>query len=369
VLHVNHGLRGEESRQDETFVRELASRLGLTIQVREAAIAGGKGNLEQAAREARLSFFREAIAEGVVDRVALGHTRTDQAETVLFRFLRGAGAAGLAGIRPVTSDAVVRPLLDVERPQILQFLHVRGIAWREDSSNSSRRFARNRIRHELLPQLARDWNPAIVETLAHAADWALAEEEYWETLPIFADFVEERGAILIRAARLRELPLAAARRVMRRAVERVKGDLRGVDFGHIAAILRLAQGSSGGGRVHAPGLEVRRSFDWLRLARRGAEPCPFQVEVTPPGLVRVPSAGFAISMQIIEGLQSVTSQDCVYNSEMGCLDGGLVSGALVLRNWRPGDHFQPVGVATEQKIKTLFQRARIPQWERGNGRS
>src|SRR5205823_6078962 len=73
VLHVNHGLRGEESRQDETFVRELASRLGLTIQVREAAIAGGKGNLEQAAREARLSFFREAIAEGVVDRVALGH--------------------------------------------------------------------------------------------------------------------------------------------------------------------------------------------------------------------------------------------------------------------------------------------------------
>ena len=366
VLHVNHALRGEESLQDEAFVQDLAARLGLSCRVCAGAIPTS-GNVEQLARRARLDFFRSAIAEGALDCIAAGHTRTDQAETVLFRFLRGAGTAGLAGIRPVTSDGVVRPLLVVDRAEVEQFLRSRGIAWREDSTNSSRRFARNRIRHELLPQLARDWNPAIVETLAHTADWALGEEEYWQAAPIYPEVAEEReGCVLIRTDRLRELPEAVGRRVVRKVIERVKGDLRGIDFGHIAGILALASGDSGSGRFQAPGVEARRSFDWLRLAPPGGgRGCPYEIPVAPPALVRIPQAESAICMEIIEGLQSVTSSDCVYNGEMGCLDGDLLSGALRLRNWRPGDQYQPAGSSNEQKLKFLFQKARIPQWERG----
>ena len=100
VLHLNHRLRGEESRRDAGFVVDLAAQLGLPASIREVDVAASPGNLEQAAREARLAFFREAIAGGAVAKVAVGHTRSDQAETVLFRFLRGAGSAGLAGIRP-----------------------------------------------------------------------------------------------------------------------------------------------------------------------------------------------------------------------------------------------------------------------------
>jgi len=365
VLHVNHALRGEESRQDEEFVRELAGRLGLSCWI-SAAPVGEAGNLEQAARQARLEFFRQMVADGVVGRVALGHTRTDQAETVLFRFLRGAGTAGLAGIRPITSDGIVRPLLAVNRYEVEHYLRSRGIPWREDSSNSSLRFARNRIRHELLPQLARDWNPAIVETLAHTADWALAEEEYWERLPVLNEILEDRrDAVLIRADRLRDLPLAAARRIVRKAIERAKGDLRGVDFDHISGILSLASSPAGRGRIQAAGVEARRSFEWLRVARQGLGPDPFRVEITPPATVPVVAASVLISLEIIEGSQSVTSQESVYNSEMGGLDGDLLSGALVLRNWKPGDRYQPVGSTQEQKIKTLFQQARVPQWERG----
>ena len=365
VLHANHALRGEESRADEAFVRDLAARMQLPCRVCDAPAADA-GNLEQSARNARLSFFRSAIAEGEVDCVAAGHTRTDQAETVLFRFLRGAGTAGLAGIRPVTSDGVVRPLLVVDRPEVEEFLRQRGIAWREDSTNASLRFARNRIRHELLPQLARDWNPAIVDTLAHTADWALAEEKYWEGLSIYAAAIEERdGAVLLRAERLGQMPEAMARRVVRKAFERVKGDLRGIDFAHIAGILALARQEGGSGRFRAPGVEARRSFDWLRLAPPGGPRCPFEIPVAAPVLVRVPGSEFALSMEIIEGLQSVTASDCVYNSVMGCLDGDLLSGALTLRNWQPGDHYQPAGSSQEQKLKYLFQKARIPQWERG----
>ena len=138
-------------------------------------------NLEEAARDARLAFFEKAMATGAVERVALGHTRGDQAETVLFRFLRGAGTAGLAGIRPATSTGIVRPLGgDRSGRNRGSSCAERGIAWREDSTNLSPEFARNRIRHHLLPQLARDWNPAIRETLANTADWARAKEAYWE---------------------------------------------------------------------------------------------------------------------------------------------------------------------------------------------
>src|SRR5215831_12446710 len=113
VIHLDHGLRGEESRADAAWVADLAAQLGLPLVPRQADVAGAGGNLEQAARDARLALFGELIASGQAQRVATGHTRSDQAETVLFRFLRGAGTAGLAGIRPVTPQGIVRPLIEI----------------------------------------------------------------------------------------------------------------------------------------------------------------------------------------------------------------------------------------------------------------
>jgi tRNA(Ile)-lysidine synthase len=372
VLHLDHGLRGEESRQDAEFVRHLASRLGLPLSLRETSVAASPDNLEQAAREARQSFFRETIRSGAVERVALGHTRSDQAETVLFRFLRGAGTAGLSGIRPVTSEGIVRPLIDVERSEAQQFLRQRGIAWREDSTNRSLQFARNRIRHELLPQLAREWNPAIAETLANTADWALAEEAYWhaEIDRLAAEHLtaaDDAGAVLLHAGVLAALPLAVARRLVRRAMELAKGDLRGIDFGHIASVMDIATGSEGHGRLQAPGLDIFRSFEWLRFAQPGAgrvETRDYRLPVTVPGTVRVPGANFAISLELIDKSELSVSPDCVYNSQVGCLDWQRLSGSLELRNWRPGDQYQPAGYPGQEKIKTLFQQARIPLWER-----
>ncbi|HUP04734.1 MAG TPA: tRNA lysidine(34) synthetase, partial [Bryobacteraceae bacterium] len=157
VLHLNHKLRGVESEEDEQFVRSLAESLSLPAIVESWQWGGPEGmpaqasgphpllrgpdsglqqaNLEAAAREARLAFFARAAASTALDCVALGHTRSDQAETVLFRLLRGAGTAGLSGIRPVTPAGIVRPLLAVTRGEVESYLRDRGIAWREDSSN------------------------------------------------------------------------------------------------------------------------------------------------------------------------------------------------------------------------------------------
>ena len=182
VLHLNHRLRGEESRRDAEFVVDLAAQLGLPAVLREVDVGGF-------ARQPGTG--RAGSPPGVLSRdhrrrggskVALGHTRSDQAETVLFRFLRGAGigrawpASGRS--RPTASSG---RCWESDRAEVEAFLpRARHRLAGGFHAIASRQFARNRIRHELLPQLAREWNPAIGETLANTADWARAEEAYWE---------------------------------------------------------------------------------------------------------------------------------------------------------------------------------------------
>ena len=373
VLHVDHQLRGEESRRDALFVRDLAARLGLDVYVHEwgrSTTCPGQvvdlphSNLEQAARHARREFFLDCMRKGVADRIALGHTRSDQAETVLFRFLRGSGTTGLAAIRPVTTDGFVRPLLEVDRADVLVFLGERGRPWREDSTNRDRAFARNRIRHDLLPELEREWNPALIETLAQTAQLAQEDEDYWNRqIDRLArtHMTVRPPAVLLRADWLGLLPRAAARRLVRRAIECAKGDLRSVNFAHIDQILALTCTLEGHGRVQVPGLDVFRSFEWLRLAPPGSGERNYRLPAPVPGRMRLPGADADIVLEVIDG----AGQNSSYNdSEWNSLDCDRIASALEIRNWRPGDQYCPVGHTSEEKIKTLFQRARIPIWER-----
>jgi len=363
VFHLDHRLRGPESEADAEFVRQLAASRGLELHLRRVDVSamGAADNLEQAARRARREFFLEFLREGWLDRMALGHTRSDQAETVLFRFLRGSGTAGLAGIWPVTPEGLVRPLIEVHRSEVIEYLKARGLPWREDSSNLDRSFARNRIRHELLPALVRDWNPALTETLAQTGVLAQEDEQYWnrEIERLAASELRTwSGSVLLRASALSQLPPAVARRLIRRAIERARGDLRGVDFGHVEEIMRLARRRGGHGRAQAPGLRVVRSFDWIRLAAaEGPASCGYQLELAVPGRYPVPGMEVEVNLALLEGKNR-------YNTVEGDLDWSRGGYPLVLRNWRPGDRYRAIGHAGQVKLKRLFQQARIPLWVR-----
>jgi tRNA(Ile)-lysidine synthase len=368
VLHLNHRLRGGESDADEKYVGDLASQFGLEMHSARAdvlAMAASCGdNLEQAARRARREFFLGFLERGALDRVALGHTRSDQAETVLFRFLRGAGTAGLAGMRPVTPEGLVRPLLDIDRAEVEQFLRDRGIAWREDASNRDPRFARNRIRHDLLPRLAQE-NPALAATLARLAVVAADEERYWDAeidRVVQNHLILQPPAVLFRVDWIAGLDRAVARRAIRRAVRAAKGDLRSIDMEHVERILELTATSEGSARLQAPGLDVFRSFDWVRLAPpAAAAPRDYELAAPVPGCVELPGGRSSLSLEL-EPAAAVTGS--AYNEDGARLDWGRTSGALRIRNWRPGDRYRPVGHASETKIKFLFQQARTPLWER-----
>ncbi len=371
VVHVDHGIRGTQSRTDAAFVADLAAQLHLNFHVRQADVPAIDDNLEQAARHVRQAFFAKLLSTGAVDRIATGHTRSDQAETVLYRILRGSGLAGLSGILPVTKEQVVRPLLELDRSEIECWLRKRNIAWREDETNQDRSFARNRLRHDILPLLRDNFNPRLDETLATMATLAQDEEAYWATELQRRPSPSCNTPQILSTVELADLPAALARRIIRRAIQHAKGALRQIDFAHVERILQMARSQAGHDRAQLPGLDVLRSFESIRLAPAGSAATSgfdFSFAIQPPGSVELPDGSARITLQLLEkGERAQACGTVVSELDWGRFisPNGAPSG-LEVRNWRPGDQYQRMGQSRKQKIKMLFQEARIPLWERWN---
>jgi tRNA(Ile)-lysidine synthase len=214
----------------------------------------------------------------------------------------------------------------------------------------------------LMPQLA-TFNPSLPEVLACTAEWARAEEEWWDTeLDRLEPEILTIGpeTVLFNTVSFVALPVAVQRRLLRRAVGRVRGSLRSIDFRHIEAIRQLTQSPAGSGRIQLPGLDIYRSFEWLRLAPPGYDSRlerDFEKPLIVPGVTTLPERRITIEMELV-------NPPAVYNSQMDVLDWGRCEGSVTVRNWRPGDSYTPAGRSGPAKIKTLFQENRVPLWER-----
>jgi tRNA(Ile)-lysidine synthase len=187
AVHINHHLRGEESNADQQFVEDLCIHLDIPLHLHHADIPARvvetRETIEEAARNARYEFFTTLLTSGHADSVLTAHTLDDQAETVLMKLLRGAWTEGLSAIHPIITlqkGKILRPFLETRRADIEAFLKQANQPWREDSTNTDTAFTRNKIRHELLPQL-RAYNPNLDQTLANLAELAREEESRWQT--------------------------------------------------------------------------------------------------------------------------------------------------------------------------------------------
>lgn len=370
VIHLNHCLRGRESDEDENFVRALAATRGHGFQTRREDVAARAGrrrpNIEAAGRARRHAFFQELIANGECTAVATGHTRSDQAETVLFRLLRGAGGLGLGGIWPAHGWGLVRPMIDVSRAEVLEFLQSRSIAWREDSTNLDAAFARNRLRHSLLPELRSDWNVQIDAALARTADWALEEEKYWRlrTAELLRRCTKVSPAgLLLDAGRAQALHAAELRRLVRSILEGLGRGPAGAGFEHVEAVRSLVASRRGTGSVDLPGARAERSFSTIRFVVGQAREAPaFRRPLPVPGLVEIPGTdGMVLRTRVVGPADAPT----LYNRrDIALLNPDRIPGRLSLRSWRPGDRYQPAGMGVSRKIKHLFQQERVRSWER-----
>ena len=389
VIHIEHGIRGDASIADANFVRRLAEEFGLPFHFHRADVPALDDNLEQAARRVRTAFYRQLIESGNLDRIATGHTRSDQAETVLYRVLRGSGLAGLAGILPTTEPGIVRPLLELTRSDIQDWLREHSIVWREDETNQDRSYARNRLRHDVIPLLTESFNPRLEEALANLATLARDEESFWNLHLTSLDSGGNRGArtpacrvpthgdagaptdhpLIIPTTTLTNAPTAVSRRLTRHLIETVKGDLRQIEFAHIERILQMARSADGHDRVQIPGLDIIRSYEWLRFAKialTAPQPRDYSIPLPAPGFAELPGSSGRIVLQVLEKQEPAEPCVTVGNEldfdRLRSLDGAAPQ--LELRNWRPGDKYRRTGRSHEEKIKLLFQEGRVPLWER-----
>lgn len=376
VTHFHHGIRGADADADEAFVVELAESLGLQLHLgrghaRERA-KEQKVSLETAAREMRRGFFAGLLEEGCVNHIATAHTLDDQAETVLMKTLRGAGTRGLSGIFPeqrLGKGSIVRPLLEIRREAVREYLRCVGQLWREDASNNDVSFTRNRVRSRVFPILRKEINPSVDLSLSHLAEIARAEEEYWQeqlsrVLPlVILPGQPARGGgrkqtsartLSLDLSKLKQQPVALRRRLLRAAAEQLGCHL---DFDHVQGIFdlleqRSVRGASSKTVELASGWRALLLFRELRLERTSAHTTAstYQHRLPVPGEVHVFELGTTIRVRI--GEQNGSQKKAAYNRAHSIRLSQISE--LVVRNWRAGDRFQPALHNSEKRVKELL---------------
>ena len=363
VAHLNHGLRGGASDEDERFVCRLAGgyRLPFAVQrVDVAALAlGSRLSLEDAGRRARYAFFDETAKAHDATSIALAHHLDDQAETVLIRLLRGAGGGGLSAMGSCSRGILKRPLLQVSRAEIEHYLQLRGVTHRDDATNADTAILRNSIRHELIPFLRR-YNPKVSQRLAATAEILACDEELLGQLTDAAYCRLTRlqpSAIVFDIEALAREPRGLRLRLYRRALLQLRGDLKQIALVHLEAIERLVGSNRPNATLKFPGdCLVARSYGDLSFQRLEAPPeAGWQLAIEGEGCYALPAGG----RMLVERVPRPSRLD-PGSRLVAYLCPTRAPFPWVLRSYAPGDRFRPLGMSGEQKVKDLFINRKIP---------
>jgi tRNA(Ile)-lysidine synthase len=353
LAHFNHCLRGAESDADEAFVQSAAERLGRPFScarddVKARAAAQGV-SIEMAAREMRHAFLAQTAEHIRAERIVLAHHANDQVETFWLRLLRGDVGPGLAGMRwkrPVTATGkiqIVRPLLDIEKSQLLEFARKEGIEFREDSSNASSDVQRNRLRLEIIPQLEK-FQPALQEITWRDAEVLAAEKEFLEAKA--REWIDKPEGDFLQL-----------HKALQREIIRLQFVSRGVKPSQeIIEKLRLAAP-----QIISFSAECGVIRDvYGRIRFEGVERPPFVNDSTEIDLRKEGSTtiGYCIfQWRLVEG-RGPAGEGVEY------FDAAQLGRSGIIRYWQAGDRFQPIGMAAATKLQDLFTNAKVPAAEK-----
>ena len=361
VAHMNHQLRNTAD-EDEEFCRNFAGRLALPCVVEQADVrgraAGDQISIEEAGHVVRHEFFKNVMVTLGANCIATAHTRDDQAETYLMRLIRGAGPFGFSGIHPRMNN-VVRPLLEVSKIELRQYLEAKGQDFREDETNQDVAVTRNRIRHELIPFLERRFSPGIVDTLIREVKLARHDASWLENQANAAAALVtsyEGESIVLARQKLMGQPLALSRRIIKHALEQASHGF--VGFDHVERFLTMLAENEVDHEIDFPGCRVKFGKKVVRI-------CPpsvsrtlpidekgFNYPLCIPGEVEIPEIDMVVSAEHVqenpqpEGMSA--QSDAVYVS------AATLSDPLSVRSWLPGDVFRPLGLGGRKKIQDLF---------------
>lgn len=373
IAHLNHRLRGEESDADARYVADLSARLKIpsTVESRDVDAYRQQHRLtpEEAAREVRYSFLADVARTAGTHLIAVGHTRDDQLETILMHLIRGSGTRGLRGLLPVSrwlsgkdKVTIIRPLLDISHEETTAYCSQHKLCPRTDASNASLVPLRNRIRHELLPQL-RQYNPNIAEALLRTARIAAADLDFVDGE---AEKIREKAArklkntVVFDKKLFQTLPPSLQRHLLRMSIESLLGNIKDVEAAHIEEIMNVLEKPSGRKTVLPCGLTFTVEYDRYLLASDSAALSPYPVlkgetRLNIPGKTALP--GWSIRAEVIAPPLPAEAPD-EFTANFDLAKTGDV---LLVRPRRPGDRFQPLGMSQTKKLNQFMIDEKIPR--------
>ena len=387
VAHLNHCLRQAAADNDEKFVVAVAKKYELPVFAEKKNILQEREktgfSIEEAGREARYHFFNTVCRKKAFDKIAVGHHQDDNAELILLNLLRGSGPVGIGGIPPIRKK-IIRPLIRIPRTEIIDYIESQKIDYVIDQSNDDEQFARNKIRHHLMPLLKKIYNPKIAETLTRMGTILQSEEEWIGALvkPLFDQAVlnSDGQKIKLSISTLLAFHMAAQRRVIRKAILKIKKNLRRITFLHIDAIIQLITAGQTDARLDLPDqIRVLKIADQLIIQKetknlRAVKPTTEEAK--------------PIFFEYLLYSASAESQDTVYIHEIktrisfnkttpaqiqnlagqgeftAFFDWDRLEFPLIIRNVRSGDRFSPLGMAGTQKLKKFFNNHKIDSFKR-----
>lgn len=370
AAHLNHMFRGEEARADASFVGELCSRWGIPCTVEERNVPAhareNRLSAQVAARDIRYRFFYDVLKRTAGNKIALAHHADDQAESVLMNLLRGTGLRGLSGIPPVRDHLFIRPLLNLRRQEIELYCREQDIPFRTDSSNMKMLYRRNKLRHQLIPLLEREYSPGLVPVLNRLAAQARADEEFMEeqAQQAYQQVVlsQASSSLVLDRRVLAELPVALVRRVLRIAWENMRGSKQDLGFEHIEHLLERLKGGGPERIWELPGgLKARLSHHTLSFLARQPEPSVFSKtgELPVPGSF-VTSADLKITSRVM-GREEFPANPGELPANQVVLDYAKVKLPLAVRFRQAGDVLVPFGLGGKVKLKKLLIDRKIPR--------
>ena len=369
VAYVNHGLRPSESEQEADLVQKECERLRLpfelgTFNTKEFQRVG-KCSLQEAARRLRFHFFEQIFQKYEAQKIALGHHADDQVETVLMRLMRGAGLQGLKGMLPAREGKVIRPLLEIWRHEIEAFAIKNKVPFLIDSSNLKEDYLRNRLRLSLIPLLEKEYQPNLKEILLRTSAILREENDYLEKEAerAYQDMVEGNGdTITFQYPVYRSLHPAIQWRVIQKVLRTIYGGKReDLEISHVFNKLKQPPPSF---FLEFPlGVCMEKRYETVSFGKKRAQAVPpFEVELVSPGRTFIEEIGREVVTEEMD-MESPSGMP-KGSSETAFLDYSVLRFPLRIRNFRPGDRFQPLGVKGSQKLKEFFIDHKIPSFER-----
>ncbi|MEW6616695.1 MAG: tRNA lysidine(34) synthetase TilS [Thermodesulfobacteriota bacterium] len=367
VAHLDHCIRGMEAKRECRFVEKLANTFHLPFESKSIDIPAlkkaEKKSTQQAARDARYEFFVDTLKKFNAQKVALGHNADDQAETVLMRLIRGAGIKGLCGIPPVRDGIFIRPLIEIQRSEIEGFLRENSIEFVTDSSNRENVYLRNKVRNSLMPILVKEYNPGIVQNLIHTSEILRKEDEFMEklVLNLFSRICVSGGkeSLTLNILYLKGLEGSMQIRVLRKAMESFSGNLKRINFRHLESLVGMLSSEGANKSLSLPGgIIVEKQYNEL-IIRREVKETPFCYSFSEiPNYVRLKEVNKEVELKVIpqkEGLNLNVDPNVAF------MDYRQIKFPIVIRNFREGDRFQPMGMEGTKKLKDFFIDNKIPK--------